>query len=102
MATRIGAFKSGSSQLVVWNDANRITFSFQKHYKNKKTGEWKESKTIFADELQGLAEMFQRASEWAKKLDCGKPLPKGFVALNTVVEAITNKIKERYETSSDV
>ena len=100
MATRIGAFKSGTVQLVIWQTPDQITFTFQKAFKDKRTGQWKDTKTIFSDELQGIAEMFTRAAEWARKRDCGVKLPKGFINLNTVAESILTKVKERYETSA--
>lgn len=101
MSTRIGAFKSNGSQLIIWQRSDQITFSFAKHYKDKKTGEWREAKTLYADELRGIADMFARAAEWASKRDCGQALPKGIVHIDNVLEAITTKIKERYETSND-
>jgi hypothetical protein len=100
MATRIGAFKAKTSQLVIWQTPDQITFTFQKCYRDKRSGQWKETKTIFSDELQNIADMFTRAAEWARKRDCGQTLPKGFIHIDNVADTILTKIKERYETNS--
>ncbi len=102
MSTRIGAFKSNGAQLIIWQQSKGITFEFAKHYRDKKTREWRQSKIIFADELQGIADMFSRAAEWSKKHDCGEQLPKGVVHIDGALGTILDKIKERYETNTSV
>ncbi len=102
MATRIGAFKANTSQLVIWQQPERINFTFQKHYRDKRTGQYKATQTIFADELEAIGEMFLRAAAWAKKHNCGQPLPKGMVQIDDVLTSVTKQIKDRYETSQNI
>jgi len=102
VATRIGAFKAQSTQLVIWQQPERITFTFQKAYRDKRSGLYKETKTIFADELSEIANMFLRAANWAKQHDCGQTLPKGVVHIDDVLTNVTKQIKDRYETNKNV
>ena len=101
MATRIGAFKAKTSQLVIWQNQHGISFAFGKHYKDKQTGEWKESKSIYADELKDIGEMFLRAAQWAAKKNCTEPLPQGVARINNVIEGITAQLKDKHGTSKD-
>jgi hypothetical protein len=102
VATRIGAFKAHTSQLVVWQQPERITFTFQKSYKDKRSGQYKATQTIFPDELEAIGQMFLRAAAWARQHDCGPTLPKGVVQIDDVLTTVTKQIKDRYETSQNV
>ena len=102
MTTRIGAFKTGGCQLTVWQRPEQITFEFAKAYRDKKTGQWKQAKTIYVNELKAIGDMFLRAAEWAARRDCGNPLPSNMELAKDEAEKILGRIKERYETNSTV
>lgn len=95
MARRIGAFKAGGAQLIIWERDSDITFQFGKHYQDKQTQEWKESKIIYARELQGIGEMFLRAADWARKKVKTEPLPQNVERVKTTLETITKKMEEK-------
>jgi len=95
MGTRIGAFKTKNCQLVIWKNDKGISFTFGKHYKNKQTGEWKKTETIYSDELVFLADMFQRAADWASKQERHEQqLPENTAQVRNVVTGIVNKLSE--------
>jgi hypothetical protein len=95
MGTRIGAFKTKNCQLVIWKNDKGISFTFGKHYKDKQTGEWKKTETIYSDELLQLADMFRRAGLWASKQEnLEEPLPENTSQLRDVVSGIVSKLSE--------
>lgn len=102
MATRIGAFKTNTAQVVIWQQPERISFTFQKVYRDKRTGQYKTTQTIFADELEAIGKMFLRAATWAQQHDCGQRLPKGVVQIDDVLSNVTKQIKERYEADKNL
>jgi hypothetical protein len=101
MGQRIGSFKvKNGAQLVVWENQGKLTFEFSKHYQEKQTKQWKQTKVLFLEELRPIGEMFLRAAEWGVKKNAAQPLPKNVEAAKTVTENVIQQVKERYERSS--
>lgn len=101
MATRIGTFKAKGSQLVVWQRGEQLSFEFGKFYKDKRSGEWKKSNVLFLEELREIGEMFIRAAKWGVDKHAAPPMPKNVDTIGDVTQGVLNKIKERYERTSD-
>jgi len=95
MGTRIGAFKTKNTQLVIWQNDRGISFTFAKHYKDKQTGEWKKTETIYAEELHELADMFTRANQWAENKKLFEKRPQDNISrVDDVIMDLINKLKE--------
>lgn len=59
-------FKHKGVSVAVWNAKNGgYSFSIQKRYKDKQSGEWKESRYYFKEEIDGLIELLKEASNYA-------------------------------------
>lgn len=101
MGQRLGAFKAKNAQLVIWDNEGRISFEFAKHYKDKQTGQWREGKIIYAEELRQIGEMFLRAAAWSKNKVAETQLPKNTEKAGNLAQTIINKLQERYERSSE-
>lgn len=55
-------FKNKGVSVAVWNAKNGgYSFSIQKRYKDKQSGEWKESRYYYKDELEALIELLKEA-----------------------------------------
>lgn len=55
-------FRSGGIEVVRWPSSNGgSTFTIQKRYKDKGSGEWKESKSLWASDLPVLAALCLQA-----------------------------------------
>lgn len=55
-------FKNKGLSVAVWAGRNGgYTFTVQKRYKDKQTGEWKETKSLFKEEAEALIELLQQA-----------------------------------------
>lgn len=100
MGQRLGAFKAKNAQLIIWENNGRLSFEFGKHYKDKQTDQWKETKTLYIEELREVGEMFLRAATWAANKQGAVQLPKNTETAKAVVENVLDKMKERYERSS--
>lgn len=95
MGTRIGAFKAKNAQLVIWESPTGISFTFGKHYKDKRTGEWKKTETLYPDELRLIADMFKRAADWVVSTDQIKqPEPGPMARIGDITSNIINKLAE--------
>ena len=59
-------FKNKGVSVAVWNTKNGgYSYSVQKRYKDKQTGEWKESRYWYKDELENLIELLKQAMAYA-------------------------------------
>lgn len=55
-------FKNKGVSVAVWPTKNGgYSYSIQKRYKDKQTGEWKETKSLFKEEAEALIELLQQA-----------------------------------------
>ena len=64
----ITKWKNKGIVLAAWETKNGGTsFSFQKSYKNKETGEWIETKTYFDEDLKALASLIEQALAWVHR-----------------------------------
>ena len=100
MGQRIGAFKAKNAQLIIWENQGKLSFEFAKHYKDKQTQQWKQTKTLYLDELREIGEMFLRAATWGAKKAAVVELPKGIETTKTTIDNVLEKVKERYERSN--
>ena len=94
MGTRIGAFKTKNCQLTVWQNPEGISFQFGKHYKDKKTGEWRESKRLYADELPHIIDMLQRAVQWSQNRTNLESSGAVTEPISSVVKNVMDKLRE--------
>jgi len=67
MAGVIGNWKYKGLQLTAWQGTDKISFTFKKAYKDKATGEWKEGKHLFPEEIAAAADLFTRAETWIRE-----------------------------------
>jgi len=59
-------FKNKGVSVAVWNAKNGgYSFSIQKRYKDKQSGDWKESRYYYKEEMEGLIELLQEAVKYA-------------------------------------
>lgn len=59
-------FKNKGVSVAVWtNKQGGFSFSIGKRYKDKQTGEWKESRYYYKDEVEGLIELLKEAVTYA-------------------------------------
>lgn len=56
--------KERGLELVVWGDADNCRVQFSKTYKDKTTGEYKQSKYLFPDELDALSRIIADVQGW--------------------------------------
>ena len=55
-------FKNKGVSVAVWPTKNGgYSYSIQKRYKDKQSGEWKETKSLFKEEAEALIELLQQA-----------------------------------------
>lgn len=54
------------------NEEGKISFSVKKSYKDKDSGEYKESKTYFGNELAALVFLVPQALAWMDEMQGGK------------------------------
>ena len=64
MAAPIYSVKKQGFNVAIWGDANSPRISFQKTYKDKMSGAYKETKYFFDNELPTLISMLQEAQAW--------------------------------------
>lgn len=59
-------FKHKGLSVAVWEARNGgYSFSVQKRYKDKQTGEWKESKYYYKEEVDALIDLLKQAASFA-------------------------------------
>jgi hypothetical protein len=59
-------FKNKGVSVALWEARNGgYSYSVQKRYKDKTTGEWKESRYWYKDELENLIELLKQAMAYA-------------------------------------
>jgi len=59
------AFRNKGIDIAAWeNDRGRVSFTLRKTYKNKETGEYKETKYLFANDLKDLRDLITEALDW--------------------------------------
>lgn len=67
MAKPIQSWKSKGIDIAAWTGKNGgFTFTIQKRYKDKQSGEWKTTGTYFPDDLTALAGLINEARVWAQ------------------------------------
>lgn len=66
MAGPVKTWKQKGIELAVWEGKFGSQYTLKKTYKDKNTGEYKESKFFFQEEITALAEMFTDADHWIK------------------------------------
>lgn len=58
----VTTIKEKGLQVAVWANRNGgYTYSISKRYKDKQSGEWKESKSLFKEEAEALIKLLQEA-----------------------------------------
>lgn len=58
----VQTFKNRGIQIAVWPSKNgSYTYSITKSYKDKQSGEWKETKSFFKEEAENLIELLKQA-----------------------------------------
>ena len=98
MSAVIGRFKHKGIELTAWEQpSGAISFTLRKSYKDKRTGQWLETKTFFPSELQAVAELALRAGEWAKLHKHVDPptLPRNMFRASETVDAIFTKMERQ-------
>lgn len=65
----IQTFREKGLSVTVWpkNQTGDMTFSIRKTYKDKKTDEWKESKSLFLSDLKALLGLVQQTINFAEE-----------------------------------
>ena len=59
-------YKNKGVSVAVWPTKNGgYSYSIQKRYKDKQSGDWKESKYYYKEEVEGLIELLQEAVKYA-------------------------------------
>ena len=59
-------YKNKGVSVAVWRARNGgYSFSIQKRYKDKQSGDWKESRYYYKEEVEGLIELLQEAVKYA-------------------------------------
>lgn len=61
--------RSKGIDIAVWEGNTGPQFTIRKSYKDKQTGEWKESKTLFSNDLEILKELITEALSWGKNVE---------------------------------
>lgn len=63
------AFRNKGIDIAAWeNDRGGVSFTFRKTYKNKETGEYKETKYLFANDLKDLRDLITEVLTWNETL----------------------------------
>lgn len=65
--------KKRGVEVVVWGNADRPSISIRKSYKDKQTGEYKESKSLFPSELQDLVDCIYNVQTWIENNKSPEP-----------------------------
>ena len=65
MGKPLNAWRRGKLDMAAWkNDSGQISFTFRKCYKDKTTGEFKETKYLWPSDIDDLAELAQEVKGW--------------------------------------
>jgi Fe-S cluster assembly iron-binding protein IscA len=70
MAAPIKQFKENAVRVVVWpgrTDPGDYTYSIEKSYKDKDSGEWKKSTVLFEQDLKSLYMALGQCADWIKE-----------------------------------
>jgi hypothetical protein len=65
MNTPAKRWKHKGLQLTAWENKGRISFQITKSYLDKEKNEWKDTRTIFRDDLVALKDMIDEATHWS-------------------------------------
>lgn len=65
--------KKRGVEVAVWGSADRASVTIRKSYKDKKTGEYKESKSFFSSELQDLVDCVYNVQTWIENNKSPEP-----------------------------
>ncbi len=65
MRKPIQAWREKGIDIAAWEGQHGYSFTIRKSYKDKTTGEWKESKYLYADDLERLAGLLVNALSWS-------------------------------------
>lgn len=67
MGKPLQAWRQGKLDIAAWkNDSGAISFTFRKTFKDKTSGEFKETKYLWPSDLEDLAKLFAEVSGWWK------------------------------------
>ena len=62
----VKTFKEKGLQLAIWESRNGgYSYTISKRYKDKQTGEWKDSKYLYKDDIEALQLMVQSAISYS-------------------------------------
>jgi hypothetical protein len=65
MNTPAKRWKHKGLQLTAWENKGRVSFQITKSYLDKEKNEWKDTRTIFRDDLVALKDMIEEATHWS-------------------------------------
>lgn len=71
-----------SLRLSAWKNDKGFSFSFNKRYKDKETGEWKDSKYLYDNDLRAAQEIIQQALDYVAQKDSEASLSPAAAAAN--------------------
>lgn len=74
-----------SIQIAVWPNDHGMSCSIKKSYKDKASGEWKDSKYWFQEDIKALGELCHEATIWFENGDGGQEKP----AIEAIKESAT-------------
>lgn len=66
MAAPIKTWRNKGMQIAAWDSRYGKQFTWKKTYKDKNTGEYKEAKFLFEDDLPALLDLVTEAHQWAR------------------------------------
>ena len=99
MGRPLNAWKAKGIDIAAWPTRNGgISFTISKRFKEKESGEWKETKSFFGGDLKLLGELISQASTWESEqggthhepMDNGPVKPE----VQAVVRQLVNKNDE--------
>jgi len=60
----LNTWRNKGLTVTAWSNKDYIAFTVQKRYRDKATQEWKETKTLFIDDIRNLEVLCQEANKW--------------------------------------
>ena len=67
MGKPLQSWKVKGVDIAAWDGKSGPSFSIRKSYKDKQTGEWKESKYFYVEDLKNLAMCLGQALAWVHR-----------------------------------
>lgn len=78
--------------IAAWDSQWGPKFTFKKTYKDKTSGEYKESKNLFKEDLKILSELSAEAYEWAISVDRSERQVSESPEINAIVKDIADDL----------